>query len=181
MEEQLNLFFNFLENDKKVSNNTLQSYERDLKQYEKYLNEQGKAYNEETDEGIKDYITHLQEIGKKSSTISRGLASIRSFYQYEVKNKGIENDPTEGISSPKIEKRIPSVLTSNEVALLLDQPKPVDLKGTRDKAMLEFAYATGMRVTEIISLNIDDIDLDKGFATCKNDKKKEQFQLEKCH
>ena len=171
MEEQLNLFFEFLENDKKVSNNTLQSYERDLKQYEKYLNEQGKAYNEETYEGIKDYITHMQEIGKKSSTISRGLASIRSFYQYEVKNKGLENDPTDGISSPKIEKRVPSVLTSNEVALLLEQPKPVDLKGTRDKAMLEFAYATGMRVTEIISLNIEDIDLENGYATCRNDKK----------
>ena len=151
MEEELSLFFKFLENDKKVSNNTLQSYERDLKQYEKYLNEQGKEYQEETDEGIKNYITHMQEIGKKSSTISRGLASIRSFYQYVVKNKEIENDPTEGISSPKIEKRVPSVLTSNEVALLLDQPKAVDLKGTRDKAMLEFAYATGMRVTEINS------------------------------
>jgi len=177
MEEQLSLFFGFLENDKKVSNNTLQSYERDLKQYEKYLNEQGKEYAQETDEGIKDYITYMQEIGKKSSTISRGLASIRSFYQYEVKNKEIENDPTEGISSPKIEKRVPSVLTTSEVSLLLDQPKPVDLKGTRDKAMLEFAYATGMRVTEIISLNIDDVDLVKGYATCKNGKKERTVPL----
>ena len=171
MEEQLNLFFGFLENDKKVSNNTLQSYERDLKQYEKYLNEQGKEYGKETDEGIKDYIAYMQEIGKKPSTISRGLASIRSFYQYEAKNKIVEKDPTEGIQSPKIEKRVPSVLTSNEVALLLDQPKNVDLKGTRDKAMLEFAYATGMRVTEIISLNVDDINLETGYATCKNGKK----------
>ena len=128
MEEELNLFFGFLENDKKVSNNTLQSYERDLKQYERYLSEQGKEYKEETNEGIKEYITYMQEIGKKSSTISRGLASIRSFYQYGVKNKDVENDPTEGISSPKIEKRVPSVLTSSEVALLLDQPKNVDLK-----------------------------------------------------
>ena len=171
MEEQLNLFFGFLENDKKVSNNTLQSYERDLKQYEKYLNEQGKEYGKETDEGIKDYIAYMQEIGKKPSTISRGLASIRSFYQYEVKNKSIGTDPTEGISSPKIEKRVPSVLTSSEVALLLDQPKNVDLKGIRDKAMLEFAYATGMRVTEIISLNVEDVNLETGYATCKNGKK----------
>ena len=171
MEEQLNLFFGFLENDKKVSNNTLQSYERDLKQYEKYLNEQGKEYGKETDEGIKDYIAYMQEIGKKPSTISRGLASIRSFYQYEVKNKSIGTDPTEGISSPKIEKRVPSVLTSSEVALLLDQPKNVDLKGIRDKAMLEFAYATGMKVTEIISLNVEDVDLNRGYATCKNGKK----------
>ena len=171
MEEQLNLFFGFLENEKKVSLNTLQSYKRDLKQFEKYLQENEKNYAELTDEGIKTYISHMQEIGKKPSTISRGLASIRSFYQYEAKNKAVKSDPTDGIQSPKIEKRVPSVLTSNEVALLLDQPKNVNLKGTRDKAMLEFAYATGMRVTEIISLNVDDINLETGYATCKNGKK----------
>ena len=159
MEEQLNLFFGFLENDKKVSNNTLQSYKRDLKQFEKYIIDNGKDYSKITDEDIKKYIEHMQEIGKKPSTISRGLASIRSFYQYEAKNKRVEEDPTEGIQSPKIEKRVPNVLTSKEVALLLEQPKNIDLKGIRDKAMLEFAYATGMRVTEIISLNIEDVNL----------------------
>ena len=177
MEEQLNLFFGFLENDKKVSNNTLQSYRRDLKQFEKYIAENGKDYSKVTNEEIKTYIKYMQEIGKKPSTISRGLASIRSFYQYEVKNKKIENDPTEGIQSPKIEKRVPSVLTSNEVALLLEQPKDVDLKGIRDKAMLEFAYATGMRVTEIISLNIDDINLEQGYARCTNGKRTRTIPL----
>ena len=171
MEEQLNLFFGFLEKEKKVSANTLQSYKRDLKQFEKYLQENGENYAELTDEGIKTYIKHMQEIGKKPSTISRGLASIRSFYQYEAKNKAVKSDPTDGIQSPKIEKRVPSILTSNEVALLLDQPKNVNLKGTRDKAMLEFAYATGMRVTEIISLNVEDINLETGYATCRNGKK----------
>jgi len=171
MEKQLNLFFGFLENEKKVSSNTLQSYKRDLKQFEKYLNENAEDYSKVTDEGIKDYIGYMQEIGKKPSTISRGLASIRSFYQYETKNKTVEKDPTEGIQSPKIEKRVPSVLTSNEVALLLEQPKNVDLKGIRDKAMLEFAYATGMRVTEIISLNVEDVNLETGYVTCKSGKK----------
>lgn len=171
MEEQLNLFFGFLENEKKVSANTLQSYKRDLKQFQKYIEENEEEYSKLTDEGIKKYIKYMQEIGKKPSTISRGLASIRSFYQYEAKNKVVESDPTEGIQSPKIEKRVPSVLTSSEVALLLDQPKNVDLKGTRDKAMLEFAYATGMRVTEIISLNVEDINLETGYATCRNGKK----------
>ena len=177
MEEQLNLFFGFLENDKKVSSNTLQSYKRDLKQFEKYIQEKGEDYSKITDEGIKTYIKYMQEIGKKPSTITRGLASIRSFYQYEVKEQKIEKDPTEGIQSPKIEKRVPSVLTSNEVALLLEQPKNVDLKGTRDKAMLEFAYATGMRVTEIISLNIEDVDLERGYATCRNGKKERTVPL----
>ena len=171
MEEQLNLFFGFLENEKKVSTNTLQSYKRDLKQFEKYIQENEENYAELTNEGIKTYIKHMQEIGKKPSTISRGLASIRSFYQYEAKNKAVKSDPTDGIQSPKIEKRVPSILTSNEVALLLDQPKNVNLKGTRDKAMLEFAYATGMRVTEIISLNVEDINLETGYATCRNGKK----------
>ena len=171
MEEQLNLFFGFLENEKKVSLNTLQSYKRDLKQFENYLGTIEGKYNELTNDGIKDYIKYMQEQGKKTSTISRGLAAIRSFYQYETKNKQVEKDPTEGIQSPKIEKRVPSVLTSSEVALLLEQPKNVDLKGTRDKAMLEFAYATGMRVTEIISLNVEDINLETGYATCRNGKK----------
>lgn len=171
MEEQLNLFLEFLENEKKVSSNTLQSYKRDLKQFEKYIEENAEDYSKITDEGIKDYIKYMQGIGKKPSTISRGLASIRSFYQYEVRNRAVETDPTEGIQSPKIEKRVPSVLSSSEVALLLEQPKDVDLKGTRDKAMLEFAYATGMRVTEIISLNVEDINLEQGYAVCRSGKK----------
>lgn len=171
MEEQLNLFFGFLENEKKVSVNTLQSYKRDLKQFEKYIRINGEKYNEITNEKMKKYIKHMQEIGKKPSTISRGLASIRSFYQYEVKSKKVKNDPTEGIQSPKIEKRVPNVLTSSEVALLLEQPKNVNLKGTRDKAMLEFAYATGMRVTEIISLNVNDVNLETGYVTCRSGKR----------
>ncbi len=177
MEEQLNLFFGFLENDKKVSNNTLQSYKRDLKQFEKYIEENLEDYRKITEDEMKKYILYMQEIGKKPSTISRGLASIRSFFQYELKNKKIQKDPTEGIQSPKIEKRVPNVLTSNEVTLLLEQPKCVDLKGIRDKAMLEFAYATGMRVTEIISLNIEDVDLEQGYATCKTGKKERTIPL----
>lgn len=179
MEEQLNLFFGFLENDKKVSSNTLQSYKRDLKQFEKYLENNQKEYGKITSEEIKTYIEYMQEIGKKTSTISRGLASIRSFYQYEVKNQIIEKDPTEGIQSPKIEKRIPNILTSKEVELLLEQPKNIDLKGIRDKAMLEVAYATGMRVTEMISVNIEDVDIERGYVTCKNEKKERTIPLGK--
>ena len=167
MEKQLKLFFDFLENDKKLSDNTLQSYKRDLKQYSEYIESNKINYSKATEEDMKGYIKHLQEIGKKPSTISRCIASIRSFYQYELKNKKIKKDPTNSIQSPKIEKRVPSVLTSQEVELLLEQPKDVDLKGVRDKAMLEFAYATGMRVTEIISLDISDVNLEEGYVVCK--------------
>ena len=177
MERQLKYFFNFLENDKKLSENTLQSYKRDLKQFKRYLESYGINYNRVKEEDIKDYIKELQEQGKKASSISRCIASIRSFYQFVLKNKKIKVDPTEHIQSPKIEKRVPSVLTSKEVELLLDQPKDVDLKGTRDKAMLEFAYATGMRVTEIISLNIEDVNLEEGFVTCKNGTKQRNIPL----
>ena len=177
MEKQLKLFFEFLENDKKLSDNTLQSYKRDIKQFKEYLNQKGKDYSNITKEDMKEYIEHLQSIGKKASTISRCIASIRSFYQYELKNKKDEQDPTDQIQSPKIEKRVPSVLTSKEVALLLEQPKDVDLKGIRDKAMLEFAYATGMRVTEIISLNLEDVNIEEGYVTCKNGSKQRNIPL----
>ena len=177
MEKQLKLFFEFLENDKKLSNNTLQSYKRDLKQFKRYIEACEINYNHVKEEDIKDYIKELQEEGKKASSISRCIASIRSFYQFVLKRKKIKVDPTANIQSPKIEKRVPSVLTSKEVELLLDQPKDVDLKGTRDKAMLEFAYATGMRVTEIISLNIDDVNLEEGYVTCKTGNKQRTIPL----
>ena len=179
MEKQLKLFFEFLESDKKLSSNTLQSYKRDLKQYQTYLNENKIFYNKATEETITEYIKHLQNLGKKSSTISRCIASIRSFYQFEVRNKKIKKDPTFHIQSPKIEKRVPCVLTSQEVELLLEQPKDVDLKGIRDKAMLEFAYATGMRVTEIISLNISDVNLEEGIVCCKSGNKQRNIPLGK--
>ena len=153
MEKQIKSFLDFIQNEKKLSDNTLQSYQRDILQFEEYVEENRINYAKITQEEMKAYLNHLQEIGKKASTISRNLASLRSFYQYLIRIKKVKHDPTEDIQSPKVEKRVPSVLTSQEVELLLEQPKNVDLKGARDKAMLEFAYATGMRVTEIISLN----------------------------
>ena len=169
MEKQLKQFYKFLEVDKKASSNTLQSYKRDLKQFSEYIEEKGIKYNKVTENDIKEYLEYLaKEEEKKPSTISRTIASIRAFYQYEVKNKKTMQNPTENIQSPKIEKRTPCILTSQEVELLLEQPKDIDLKGTRDKAMLEFAYATGMRVTEIISLDIGDVNLEEGTVNCKS-------------
>lgn len=179
MEKQLKLFFDFLENDKKLSSNTLQSYKRDLKQFKKYIEEKDITYSKVNEEVMQNYIEYLEEIGKKPSTISRCIASIRSFYQYELKNKKIKKDPTKNIQSPKVEKRTPCVLTSKEVELLLEQPKDVDLKGIRDKAMLEFAYATGMRVTEIISLDIDNINFKEGFVNCRKANKQRIIPLGK--
>ena len=177
MEKQIKLFLEFLQNEKKLSDNTLQSYKRDILQFEEYVEKHRINYAKMNQEDIKTYLNHLQELGKKSSTISRNLASIRSFYQFLMRTRKVKHDPTDDVQSPKVEKRVPSVLTSQEVELLLDQPKDVDLKGTRDKAMLEFAYATGMRVTEIISLNIEDVNLEQGFAICRNGSKQRNIPL----
>lgn len=168
MEKQINNFLEFIKEDKKLSDNTLQSYKRDLVQLEEYMDSNKINFLKATDEDVKKYFSKLQEMGKKTSTVSRNIASIRSFYQFLVRNKKIKKDPTEKIQSPKVEKKAPTILSSSEIELLLEQPKNVDLKGIRDKAMLEFAYATGMRVSEIISLNIEDINLKEGLVICKN-------------
>ena len=140
MEKQIKLFLDFLKVDKKLSENTLQSYKRDIEQYEKYVEENRINYLKVTEEDIRDYMEYLREENKKQSTISRSLASIRSFYQFLIRVKKIKKDPTMAIESPKVNK---------------------------DKAMLEFAYATGMRVTEMISLNMEDVKLDEGYVVCR--------------
>ena len=172
MEKQVILFLEFIKNEKKLSENTLQSYQRDIKQFETYIEKNEKDYLKITNVDIQEYIEYLKEINKKTSTISRNIASIRSFYQYLVRTKVVETDPTDNIQSPKIEKKAPSILTSEEVELLLEQPDLVELKGIRDKAMLEFAYATGMKVTEIVMLNIEDVDLELGSVKCKTGKER---------
>ena len=177
MEKQIRNFLEFLKAEKKVSQNTLQSYERDVLQFNRYLDANRLNYSKLTQEDIKEYLNHLHEIGKKTSSISRSLASIRSFYQYEVRVKKVKINPTEGVQAPKVEKHAPCILSSQEVELLLDQPKDVDLKGTRDKAMLEFAYATGMRVTEMISLNVENVDLENATVVCKTNSKQRVIPL----
>lgn len=165
-------FIDFLEKEKRLSDNTLQSYKRDIEQFISYLRElnitQIKNTNKTT---IIAYLLHLQKKGRATSTISRNLASLRSYYQYLNKVKVLDADPTTNLESPKVEKKLPQVLSTKEVELLLEQPKCVDLKGFRDKAMLELLYATGIRVTELISLDIDDVNLQMGFVKCKSSTK----------
>lgn len=179
MDKAIKKFLEFIKVDKKLSKNTLESYQRDILQYKEYITENNINYVNVKNEDIINYLEYLHTINKKSSTISRHLASIRLFYQYLAKSKIVKEDPTKGIQSPKIEKKAPSVLSSQEVSLLLDQPKGEDLKSIRDKAMLEIAYATGMRVTEIISLNISDIDLTNSSVTCKTENKQRIIPLGK--
>lgn len=167
MEAQVEKFINFLERDKRLSLNTLQSYKRDIEQYTTYLKDINLTNIASTNKTtVIAYLLHLQKKGRATSTISRNLASIRSYYQFLNKNKLIDNDPTAELESPKVEKKLPQILSTQEVELLLEQPKCVDLKGIRDKAMLELLYATGIRVSELINLDIDDINTELGFIRC---------------
>jgi len=167
MEALVQKFVTFLERDKRLSMNTLQSYRRDIEQYITYLREINLPNISNTNKAtVVAYLMNLQKKGRATSTISRNLASIRSFYQYITKSKIIETDPTSELESPKVEKKLPQILSTKEVELLLEQPKCTDLKGYRDKAMLELLYATGIRVSELISLNISDINIEAGFIKC---------------
>ena len=179
MEKQIELFLEFIKNDKKLSDNTFESYRRDIMQFKEYLENNEKNYLKVEEEDIKNYLKFLKDINKKPSTISRHLASIRLFYQYLLKNKKIKNEPTKNIQMPKIEKKAPTILSAQEVSLLLEQPNGEDLKSIRDKAMLEFAYATGMRVTEIISLDISDVNLEEGYVSCRTRNKQRNIPLGK--
>lgn len=167
MEALVQKFVNFLERDKCLSTNTLQSYKRDVEQYLSYLQEYNLSNISSTNKStVIAYLLYLQKKGRATSTISRNLASLRSFYQYISKNKIIDQDPTQELESPKVEKKLPQILSTEEVELLLEQPKCIDLKGYRDKAMLELLYATGIRVSELINLDMSNLNLEMSYIRC---------------
>ena len=157
----------FLEKEKQLSKNTLESYKRDIRQYISYLDNNNVSNLSETNKTtVITYLIHLQNVGKAVSTISRSIASIRCFYQFLMANKVVEQDPTIKLNTPKSKKKLPSILTLNEVDMLLRQPEDQTPKGIRDKAMLELLYATGIRVSELIALRITDVNLELGYINC---------------
>lgn len=164
----LEAFADYLTNERNLSHNTLEAYIRDVKMFCTYLQNHMQTIERVSKTTIITYLIYLQKDGKTTSTISRHLASIRSFFQFLVYNRTIEANPTLNLESPKVEKKLPSVLTKKEVEKLLQQPELTDVKGLRDKTMLELLYATGIRVTELISLDIEDIDLGDGLLSCKS-------------
>lgn len=157
----INSYIDYIKNEKELTVNTLEAYIRDLMQFKDYLvknniNNTIKA-NKTT---IITYLMYLQKNGKATSTISRNLASIRCFYQYLLNNSLIKEDPTHNLHSPKPKRKLPNILTKEEVDILLSQPSKNNFKGVRDKAMLEVLYATGIRVSELIDLDIDNFNLE---------------------
>ena len=166
MEKVMTEYLNFLKNTKKSSDNTIQAYKRDLNFFFEYLNKNKIEYLNVEYDDIQKYIEELNNEGRKAASISRRLATLRSFSGYLLKKKLIKSIPTNKVNTPKVEKKAPMILTSDEVEILLSQPKSDDLKGIRDKAMLEFAYATGMKVSEIINLDLKDVNLVDSYVVC---------------
>lgn len=176
MMDLIKRFLTYLKQVRKLSDNTIESYGRDLKQYIEHLEKKNifsfKNTNKTT---IITYLLYLQKKGRATSTISRNLASLRAFYQYLVAEKIIDTDPTLNLESPKIEKKLPTILTNEEIDLLLEQPDCDDMKGMRDKSMLELLYATGIRVSELVSLDVSDVNIELGYIKCSKNNEKERI------
>ena len=168
MEKQINAFISYLHNVKKTSQNTEMSYKRDLNKLNKFLTERNICdVGKVTREDLEEYVLYLEKNQFAAATISRNIAAIKAFYHYMNKEEMISEDISESLKAPKIEKKIPEILSMDEVIRLLEQPGGNSPKEISDKAMLELLYATGIRVTELITLKTSDVNLQMGFLVCK--------------
>lgn len=170
-------YCNFLVEEKRSSKNTVSSYMRDLGQFFHWLDREGLSAEEVRQMDVSRYVRELGIQGKSNATITRALASLKSFYAYLQGERAVSINPAKGLTLDKTERKLPQILTNQEVELFLDQPDPRDAKGCRDKAMLELLYATGIRVSELISLNVNDLNLSAGFLRCVNSKRERMIPL----
>lgn len=165
-------YTSFMTDIRHKSLNTVESYKRDVTQYISYLDGTGVTdISSTTKTTVLSYLLCLQKEGRASSTVSRTLASLRSYYLFMMQNGVVKSNPTSNLEAPHVEKKIPKILSGEEVELLLEQPKDCDNKGIRDKAMLELLYATGIRVSELINLDVSDVNVPMSFVRCKGGKK----------
>ena len=179
MLDLIQAYENYLTKVKMASRNTVSSYMRDIRQFSDWCTQAEGCQILDADQlNINKYFSYLHEQGKSGATISRMLASLKNFYAYVVSAGFLEKSPvTTDIHVDRGEKKLPQILSGREVELLLSQPSSADSKGLRDKAMLEVMYATGIRVTELIDLNVDDVNLELGIIKCSNSKKSRVIPL----
>ena len=170
-------FKTYLVTVKKSSANTVSSYIRDLKQFDHYLQSEGEELDKVDTETIERYNSWLTGRGKSAATVTRSLASMKCFYGWMVNEGRREDNPALKVKAVKVERKLPQILTNQEVELLLAQPRCVDQKGYRDHAMLELLYATGIRVSELISLNVEHVNLAAGFIRCYSKNKERIIPL----
>ena len=172
MVSEINQFMEYLSDVKQASKNTQVSYRRDLNQMAAFLKDAGiTEVGKVTRTSLNSYILFLEREGKAATTISRLLASMKAFFHYEFMEGLVSKDPAELLKAPKVEKKAPSILSIEEVEELLRQPDGETPKEIRDKAMLELLYATGIRVSELINLRVEDVNLTIGFLTCHDEHK----------
>ena len=178
MLDLISAYEKYLSKVKNASSNTITSYLRDIRQFADWLRSvEDTDVVDATQLNISSYLSHLEEDGRSGATISRNLASLKNFYSYVVSTGFLENTPVTNIRVDRGEKKLPQILTGREIELLLAQPACVDAKGFRDKAMLEVMYATGIRVTELIDLDVDDVNLEIGTIKCAGAKKSRSIPL----
>ena len=159
----------WLQEEKHASDNTLSSYLRDINQFKTWLLGAGSPdLRRVKKDTINEYMLYLSGAGKSPATITRCTASLKSFYAYMLGRGAVKTNPAKNIAALKVERKCPEILTSKEVELFLEQPKCVDEKGYRDHAMLELLYATGIRVSELIGLDVGDVNLAGGFIRCRS-------------
>ncbi len=172
MQKEIDSFISYLHNVKKTSSNTELSYQRDLKKLKVYMEGIGiRTVRDINDKALHDYVQSMADSGFKPATISRNIASIKAWFHYMAGEGMVDNDISIGIKAPKIEKKIPEIMSLTEVNSLLEQPAGNSPKEIRDKAMLELLYATGIRVSELITLKITDLNLQMNFITCRDSHK----------
>lgn len=176
MEQLVDTYLLHLKVERGLAHNTLESYRRDLTKFVMYLRRQGVIALEQVERReILAFMEDLHNNGRAAATISRNLAAIRSFYGFLSQENLVGNNPSTELDSPKIPKRLPNIMTVSQVAKLLEQPDGKTPSGLRDKAMLELLYATGIRVSELVDLNIADVNLDMGFLRCLGKGSKERI------
>ncbi len=178
MLDLIGAYENYLTKVRQASANTISSYMRDIRQFAEWLRTSEEVdVVDATQVNISRYLSHMETDGRSGATISRCLASLKNFYGYVVSSGFLESTPVTDIRVDRGEKKLPQILTGREIELLLAQPACVDAKGFRDKAMLEVMYATGIRVTELIDLNVDDVNLELGIIKCSGTRKTRSIPL----
>ena len=169
----------WLTREKRAAVNTLSSYLRDVRQFNVWVEEDDLSLTQVGQEDVKRYAHHLEKKGKSNATVVRSVASLKSFYTYMTAAHFVRSNPAKGFTPSRIERKLPSILTNHEVDLFLEQPNVGDAKGCRDKAMLELLYATGIRVSELIALDVQDINLSACFLRCRGKSKERVVPLYK--
>lgn len=170
MSNLLEDYESYLTTEKKASANTVSSYLRDVHQFAQEMEERDVPLDEVLPRDVEDYIRGLTRRGKSAATVTRSVASIKSFYNCLLSRGLVESNPARNVTAAKVERKLPQILTGKEVELFLEQPDCSDLKGFRDRAMLELLYATGIRASELINLNIQDLNLRSGVLYCRGSK-----------